>query len=135
MRAEDLLAAVFPQANACQDNLQGDISLPDHLFINEAMHDCLNEALDLPGLIKLLSDIQQQKITCLAQDTRTPSVFAHEILNDNPYAFLDDAPLEERRTRAVEMRRILPKNLLENLAKLDPEAIKDRERNNFLFSE
>lgn len=124
MRSEDLLAAVFPEANACQDNLHGDISLPNHPLINETIHDCLNEALDIQGLIKVLTAIQNKQIQCLAIDTPTPSVFTHEIINANPYAFLDDAPLEERRARAVEMRRILPKNLLDHLGVLDPQAIK-----------
>lgn len=125
MRSEDLLAAVFPDAAACQDNLNGqDIEPPDHPLINEAMKDCLTEALDINGLIKVLDGIKNSEIGCIAVDTPTPSVFSHEILNANPYAFLDDAPLEERRARAVEMRRILPANLLQNLGKLDPEAIK-----------
>ncbi|CEG57226.1 DEAD/DEAH box helicase [Legionella fallonii] len=125
MRSEDLLAAVFPDAAACQDNLFGqDIIPPDHPLINETMKDCLTEALDFEGLIALLKAIKNKKIQCIAIDTPTPSVFSHEILNANPYAFLDDAPLEERRARAVEMRRMLPSNLLQNLGKLDPEAIK-----------
>ena len=125
MRSEDLLAAVFPDAAACQDNLMGeDIELPDHPLTNEAMKDCLHEALDLNGLIKVLTDINNKQIQCIAIDTPTPSVFTHEILNANPYAFLDDAPLEERRARAVEMRRILPQKLVQNLGALDKEAIK-----------
>ncbi|HRD70195.1 MAG TPA: DEAD/DEAH box helicase [Legionella sp.] len=125
MRSEDLLAAVFPDAAACQDNLGGkDIELPDHPLINEAMKDCLHEALDLEGLIKVLTDIKNKEIKCIGVETPTPSVFTHEILNANPYAFLDDAPLEERRARAVEMRRTLPKNVLEHLGKLDLQAIK-----------
>ncbi len=124
MRSEDLLAAVFPDAAACQDNLNGeDVQLPDHPLINETMKDCLDEALDLDGLIKVLTEIKNNTIQCVAIDTPTPSVFTHEILNANPYAFLDDAPLEERRARAVEMRRILPQKLLENIGALDPEAI------------
>lgn len=124
MRSEDLLAAVFPDAAACQDNLMGeDIKLPDHPLINETMKDCLNEALDIEGVIALLTKINKKEIQCLAVDTPTPSVFAHEILNANPYAFLDDAPLEERRARAVELRRVLPQRMLDNLGKLDLAAI------------
>ena len=52
-----------------------------------------------------------------------PSQFSHEISNANPYAYLDDAPLEERPARAVEMRRILPESVLEEVGKLDPAAI------------
>lgn len=124
MLADDLLAAVFPDAAACQDNL-GDraIEIPDHPLINETMKDALTEALDIDGLIIVLKRIISGEITCLAVDTATPSPFAHEILNANPYAFLDDAPLEERRARAVEMRRILPQSLLEEVGKLDPAAI------------
>ncbi len=124
MLSDDLLAAVFPEAAACQDNLGGrDIDLPDHPLINEAMKDVLTEALDLEGLTQVLNKIIQGSIRCLAVDTPTPSTFAHEILNANPYAFLDDAPLEERRARAVELRRILPDSVLQNAGCLDPEAI------------
>ena len=126
MRSEDLLAAVFPEAVACQDNLDGaDIVLPNHPLINEAMKDALNEALNIEGFITLLNKIKNKEIQCIAVDTPTPSVFAHEILNANPYAFLDDAPLEERRARAVAMRRTLPANLVEELGKLDPQVIKE----------
>ncbi len=124
MLADDLLAAVFPDAAACQDNLGGrDIELPDHPLINETMKDALTQALDVDGLTELLFRIKDKKIKCLAVDTPIPSVFSHEILNANPYAFLDDAPLEERRARAVEMRRIIPESVLEEVGKLDPAAI------------
>lgn len=126
MLADDLLAAVFPDAAACQDNLGGrDIELPDHPLINETMKDALTEALDIEGLITLLQGITSGSIKCLAVDTPLPSLFSHEILNANPYAFLDDAPLEERRARAVEMRRVLPSSMLEEIGKLDPAAIKE----------
>ncbi|MBS0287469.1 MAG: DEAD/DEAH box helicase [Proteobacteria bacterium] len=125
MLADDLLAAVFPDAAACQDNLAGeDIKLPSHPLIDETMKDALTEALDIEGLIALLTKIQQNTIHCQAVDTPVPSVFAHEILNANPYAFLDDAPLEERRARAVQMRSILPDAVLKEVGKLDQEAIK-----------
>lgn len=124
MLSDDLMAAVFPDAAACQDNLGGrDIELPDHPLINEAMKDCLNEALDVDGLIELLEKINNEEITCLAVDTPEPSQFSHEILNANPYAFLDDAPLEERRARAVEMRRILPQSVLQDIGRLDAASI------------
>lgn len=124
MLADDLLAAVFPDAAACQDNLGGrDIELPDHPLIEETMKDIMDDALDLDGLIQVIQAIQHKDITCIAVDTPLPSVFSHEILNANPYAFLDDAPLEERRSRAVEMRRVLPEAMLEEIGKLDPEAI------------
>lgn len=124
MLSDDLLAAVFPDAAACQDNLAGrDIELPDHPLINEAIKDSLTEALDIEGLIVVLKNIINGSIKCIAVDTPVPSPFAHEILNANPYAFLDDAPLEERRARAVEMRRMLPDSVLEEVGKLDPLAI------------
>lgn len=126
MLSEDLLAAVFPDAAACQDNLAGnDIVLPDHPLIIETMKDALNEALDIQGLTDLLKKIVTQSIHCLAVDTPIPSPLAHEILNANPYAFLDDAPLEERRARAVQMRQTLPDSALRDIGKLDPRAIKE----------
>lgn len=122
--ADDLLAAVFPDAAACQDNLGGrDVVLPEHPLIEETMKDILTEALDIDGLLQVIKAIESREITCVAVDTPVPSVFSHEILNANPYAFLDDAPLEERRSRAVEMRRILPESLLEEVGKLDPKAV------------
>lgn len=126
MLSDDLLAAVFPDAAACQDNLGGrDVELPDHPLINETMKDALNEALDVEGLLLVLQKILSGEINCIAIDTPVPSVFSHEILNANPYAYLDDAPLEERRARAVEMRRILPESVLQEAGKLDQEVIRD----------
>lgn len=124
MLADDLLAAVFPDAAACQDNLGGrDIELPHHPLIDETMKDALHEALDVDGLTNLLQRVIAGDIQCLAVDTPLPSVFSHEILNANPYAFLDDAPLEERRARAVSMRQVLPESILQEVGKLDPIAI------------
>lgn len=126
MRAEDLLAAVFPAAVACQDNHGGDMEYrnpPDHPLVRETVRDCLTEAMDLEGLTALLARIESGEVRCLAVDTPMPSPFCHEILNANPYAFLDDAPLEERRARAVEMRRSLPSELAGNLGALDQAAI------------
>ena len=106
MRAEDLLAAAFPQAVGCQDNHGGaDLEVPDHPLVREAMRDCLEEALDLSGLLAVLEGIEAGRIRCRAVDRPAPSVFAHEILNSAPYSYLDDAPLEERRARAVNLRR------------------------------
>ena len=123
MRSDDLLASVFPDVAACQENIVGDIQIPDHPLVNEVMKDVLTEAMDVDGLRNLLVNVEQGKIRCLAVDTPVPSQFSHEILNANPYAYLDDAPLEERRARAVEMRRILPESVLEEVGRLDPEAI------------
>lgn len=126
MLSEDLLAAVFPDAAACQDNLAGrDIELPDHPLINEAMKDSLSEALDLEGLVTILTKITNKEINCIAVETSVPSQFSHEILNANPYAFLDDAPLEERRARAVEMRRMLPQSVVQDIGRLDLAAIEE----------
>ncbi len=123
MRSDDLLASVFPDVAACQENIEGDIQIPDHPLIAEVMKDVLTEAMDLDGLRALLSGMANGSIRCIAVDTPVPSQFSHEILNANPYAFLDDAPLEERRARAVEMRRMLPESVLEEVGKLDPAAI------------
>jgi ATP-dependent Lhr-like helicase len=123
MRADDLLAAVFPEALACQENIPGEITISNHPLIREVMKDVLTEALDIEGLQRVLRDIADGRITCLAIDTPTPSQFSHEILNANPYAYLDDAPLEERRARAVEMRRMLPEAVLGEIGRLDPAAI------------
>ena len=123
MRADDLLAAVFPDAAACQDNLEGDIHVPDHPLIREVMKDVLTQALDLEGLKRVLRGIRDGSIRCLAADTPAPSPFSHEILNANPYAYLDDAPLEERRARAVSLRRVLPETVLSEIGRLDPAAI------------
>jgi ATP-dependent Lhr-like helicase len=123
MRSDDLLANVFPQVAACQENIEGDIQIPDHPLIREVMKDVLGEAMDLQGFIAILAAIDAGTIRCLAVDTTTPSVFAHELLNANPYAFLDDAPLEERRARAVAMRGRLPEKALGEAGCLSPQAI------------
>ncbi len=123
MRADDLLASVFPEVAACQENVIGDIVIPDHPLVEEVMKDVLHEAMDLSGLKNVLRGIEEGRIRVRAVDTPVPSQFSHEILNANPYAYLDDAPLEERRARAVEMRRILPESVLEEVGRLDPRAI------------
>ncbi len=122
-RSDDLLASVFPQVAACQENIEGDIQIPEHPLIQEVMKDVLTEAMDLEGLIRLLAGIRTGSIRCLAVDSTTPSAFAHELLNAHPYAFLDDAPLEERRARAVSMRGMVPDKLLGEAGRLDPAAI------------
>lgn len=124
-RSDDLLASVFPQVAACQENVEGDIAIPDHPLIREVMKDVLGEALDLAGLTGLLKRIRTGEVRCFAVDTASASVFAHEILNANPYAFLDDAPIEERRARAVQMRSIVPQAQLGEAGRLDPAAIEE----------
>jgi ATP-dependent Lhr-like helicase len=105
MRADDLIAAVFPDQAACAENLSGPIRIPDHVLVRETIDNCLHEAMDLDGLLGVLHSLESGGIRTLAVDTPEPSPFCHEILNANPYAFLDDAPLEERRARAVQLRR------------------------------
>src|SRR5207244_6965438 len=100
----------------------GDIELPDHPLVFEAMRDCLHEALDLDGLVAVLERMASGALEVHARDTVQPSAFAHAILNAMPYAFLDDAPLEERRARAVALRRALPEDT-RDLGRLDPLAI------------
>jgi ATP-dependent helicase Lhr and Lhr-like helicase len=122
MRAEDLLAAVFPAQVACGENATGPIELPDHPLVRQTVHDCLFEAMDTHRLYALLQRIERGDIRLYARDTTEPSPFAHEILNAKPYAFLDDAPLEERRTRALSLRRALPEHQ-RDLGALDAGAI------------
>jgi len=126
MRADDLLAAVFPLAVACQDNadLRGAaVEPPDHPLVNEALRDCLEEAMDLPGLRRLLGRVARGEVRLVARDLAEPSPLAHEIVGARPWAFLDDAPLEERRARAVALRRALPPTEAQGLGALDPEAV------------
>jgi len=124
MRAEDLLTAVFPMALACQDNRPpGNIEVPSHPLVQETLRDCLEEAMDIEGLTTLLQRIEQGDVQCLSVESPTPSPFSHEILNANPYGFLDDAPLEERRSRAVNMRHVLPPEEAETVGALDADAI------------
>jgi ATP-dependent Lhr-like helicase len=127
-RSEDLLANVFPQAAACFETIVGDIQIPAHPLVDEVMQDVLQEAMDLEGLIEVLKGIKDGTIRCLAVDTPVPSQFAHELINANPYAFLDDAGLEERRARAVSLRRSLPESVLEEAGKLDQNAIDEVRR-------
>ncbi|HEX6462809.1 MAG TPA: hypothetical protein VFZ98_00095, partial [Vicinamibacterales bacterium] len=105
MLADDLMAAVFPDAAACLENIPGDRQVPDHPLVAQAIRDCLEEAMDFNGLRTVLGRIHRGDLRLVARDTPEPSLFAHEILNAKPYAFLDDAPLEERRSQAVQSRR------------------------------
>jgi ATP-dependent Lhr-like helicase len=123
IRSDDLLASVFPQAAACFENIEGDIQIPDHPLVKEVMRDVLQEAMDLDGLKNLLAAMHQGQIRCVAVDTTTPSAFAHELINANPYAFLDDAGLEERRARAVQLRGVVPDAVLGEAGRLSLDAI------------
>jgi ATP-dependent Lhr-like helicase len=122
MRSDDLLAAIFPAQIACQENQTGPREIPDHPLVTQTVNDCLYEAMDTDRLRGLLERIEAGTLRLHARDTTEPSPFAHEILNAKPYAFLDDAPLEERRTRALSLRRTLPEHQ-RDLGALDPEAI------------
>ncbi len=117
------MASVFRQAAACFETIVGAIQIPDHPLVREVMQDVLQEAMDLEGLIEVLRGIHNGSIRCLAVDTPVPSQFAHELLNANPYAFLDEAGLEERRARAVSLSRGLPDSVLEGAGRLDQHAI------------
>src|SRR5262245_43645357 len=123
MYAEDLLQAVFPDAVACQDNLQGAREVPDHPLVNQAMRDALEEAVDAQGLENVLQRLSAGEISAVTRDTPEPSVLSHELLNSAVYTFLDDAPLEERRTRAVYTRRSSEIRSSDDLGALDPAAI------------
>ncbi len=123
MLADDLMAAVFPDAAACLENIPGDRQIPDHPLVNQTVRDCLEEAMDFAGLQAVLARIHRGELRLVARDTPEPSVFAHEILNARPYAFLDDAPLEERRAHAVQSRRASDPGSADDLGALDPAAI------------
>jgi ATP-dependent Lhr-like helicase len=123
MYSEDVLQAVFPDAVACQDNLQGAREVPDHPLVNQALHDALEEAVDATGLERELRRLYAGEIATVARDLPEPSVLAHELLNSAVYTFLDDAPLEERRTRAVYTRRATEVRSADDLGALDPAAI------------
>ena len=123
IEAEDLIAVVFPDQIACAENLVGDREVPDHPLVNQTLNDCLNEAMDLEGLIELLTALERGDKQLLPRDLPHPSPLALEILNARPYGFLDDAPLEERRTQAVMSRRWLDPAEAEEFGKLDAEAI------------
>jgi len=122
MESDDIMAAVFPGLAQCQENASGPIEIPDHPIVKQTLDDCLHEAMDVERLERLVGDFASGAVAVRCIDTTEPSPLAHEILNGRPYTFLDDAPLEERRTRAVKLRRGLPVEARE-LARLDPDAI------------
>jgi ATP-dependent helicase Lhr and Lhr-like helicase len=122
-RADDLLTAVFPRLTGCQEEHTGDIPIPDHPLVRQTMEDSLFEAVDIEGLHGVLERVQAGAITFVARDTREPSPFSYELLNANPYAFLDGGELQERRARAVSTRRTLGVESPDDLGRLDPLAI------------
>jgi len=127
MAAEDLLALVFPDQLACAENLSGPIEVPAHPLVEQTVRDCLEEAMDIHGLERLLQSIERGERTLIAREMNEPSPLAQEILTAKPYAFLDDAPAEERRTLAVMNRRFLDAETAADLGRLDQAAI-DRVR-------
>jgi ATP-dependent Lhr-like helicase len=127
MDAEDLVGAVFPDQIACLENIVGEREVPDHPLVNQTLHDCLNEAMDIEGLERLLRRLESGEVSVVARDLTEPSPLALEVLSAKPYAFLDDAPLEERRAQAVVARRWLAPEAAADIGRLDPAAI-DRVR-------
>ena len=123
MDSDDLLALCFPDQVACLENIPGDREIPAHPLVEQTIRDSLTEAMDVTQLERILDAVEQGAIRCVARDLTEPSPLAHEILNARPYAFLDDAPLEERRTQAVQMRRFADPNNASDLGVLNPDAI------------
>jgi ATP-dependent Lhr-like helicase len=122
MESDDMMAALFPSAAACQENVTGPIEIPDHPIVRQTMHDTLTEGLDIDGLTALLDGIETERVQVHFRDTTEASAFSHEILTAKPYAFLDDGEAQDRRTNAVPLRRGLPVEL-GSIGRLDPEAI------------
>ncbi|MGA8523880.1 MAG: DEAD/DEAH box helicase [Candidatus Dormiibacterota bacterium] len=123
LESDDIMGAVFPQLVACQnENPTGPVEPPDHPLVNQTMYDCLHEVMDVDSLRELVARIERKEVEISFRDTVEPSPLAHEIVNGRPYTFLDDAPLEERRSRAITLRRGLPVEA-RDLAALDPDAI------------
>jgi ATP-dependent Lhr-like helicase len=123
MNAEDLLASVFPDQTACAENLSGEIEVPDHPLVRQTIRDCLEDAMDIDMLEEVLRGVETGRIRIIARDLTQPSPLALEALNARPYAYLDDAPLEERRTQAVMGRRWIDAASAADIGRLDPQAI------------
>ena len=123
MKSEDLLATVFPDQVACLENIVGERQVPDHPLVAQTLDDCLHEAMDTDGWLQVLRGLESGAIAVEARDLAAPSPLAAEALNARPYAFLDDAPLEERRTQAVQTRRYADPQSATDLGRLDGEAV------------
>ena len=121
--AQDLTAVVFPDQLACAENLTGAIEIPDHPLVKQTLNDCLHEVMDADGFLELLKRLESGELKVIARDLAAPSPLAQEILSARPYAFLDDAPAEERRTLAVQSRGVMSLEDAGALAALDPDAI------------
>ena len=124
MQGEDLVALCFPDQLACLENIVGEREVPEHPLIQQTIHDCLTEAMDIDGLEEVITRITNGEIELIARDLREPSPFSHEIISAKPYAFLDPAPLEERRTRAIRTRHVLDPSTAKDLGKLDGVAVR-----------
>jgi ATP-dependent Lhr-like helicase len=122
MEADDLMAAIFPMLAACQENVNGPIEIPDHPVVRQTMADCMTESMDLTGLLELLGKLRSGEVRSHFVDSVSPSILSEEILNGRPYTYLDDAPLEERRTRAVTLGRGVPLEVTD-LSRLDPAVV------------
>ncbi len=122
-RSDDLMTSVFPMLTGCQENISGPLELPNHILLRQTMEDCLTEALDIEGLEEVLGQVTSGEIEFVARDTREPSPFSYELLNSNPYAFLDGGELAERRARTVSTPRSLSVESASDLGRLDPVAI------------
>src|SRR5690606_37124892 len=123
MKSEDLLATVFPDQVACLENIVGEREVPDHPLVAQTLDDCLHEAMDTDGWLDVLRGLESGAIEGVARELPSPSPLAAEALNAKPYAFLDDAPLEERRTQAVQSRRYAGPDSADDMGRLDPAAI------------
>ena len=122
--SEDLLSLVFPAQVACQENITGPIEVPDHPLVQQTISDCLHEVMDVDGLEEILERIENKEISIVCRDLPEPSPLAHEVITAKPYAFLDDAPAEERRTLAVQSRRLFEISDANEIGRLDLGAIK-----------
>ncbi len=124
MQSEDLVALVFPDQLACLEHIVGDREVPDHPLVQQTIHDCLTEAMDIAGLEEIVGRIINNELELVVRDLREPSPFCHEIINARPYAFLDPAPAEERRTRAIKVRHTLDPETARDLGQLDAAAVR-----------
>ena len=122
------MAGVLTETVGGLEHHSGDGKIPDHPLVRQTMHDCLHEATDIDALVALLERVRDGEVKFIGRDTREPSPFSYELINANPYAFLDGAPLEERRVRAVATRRAISPGDLRDLARLDPEALEQVRR-------
>jgi len=121
--AEDLVALVFPDQLACLENIAGEREIPKHPLVDQTLEDCLTDLMDIDGLERLLTRIGNAEVNIHCRDLAGPSPLAKEIINARPYAFLDDAPAEERRTLAIQNRSYITPEDAAQLARLDPAAI------------